>query len=102
MLLSGGELDGVRILAPETVRRMTTNSLPPEVRFINDDIGPAAGATWGLGLAIRSDRAYSQLPGSVGKLHVGRCLGHKVLDRPRREPDCPTDDPGAAWRQRSI
>jgi CubicO group peptidase (beta-lactamase class C family) len=31
MLLNGGELDGVRILKPETVRLMTTNSLPPDI-----------------------------------------------------------------------
>jgi CubicO group peptidase (beta-lactamase class C family) len=75
MLLNGGELDGVRILAPETVQRMTTNSLPPDIRFVNNDIGPAAGATWGLGFAIRSDRAYSQLPGSVGSYMWGGVWG---------------------------
>ena len=31
MLLNGGELDGVRILSPDTVRQMTTNSLPPDM-----------------------------------------------------------------------
>jgi CubicO group peptidase (beta-lactamase class C family) len=31
MLLNGGELDGVRILKPETVRLMMTNSLPPDI-----------------------------------------------------------------------
>jgi CubicO group peptidase (beta-lactamase class C family) len=29
MLLNGGELDGVRILAPETIRLMATDALPP-------------------------------------------------------------------------
>jgi CubicO group peptidase (beta-lactamase class C family) len=33
MLLNGGELDGVRILSRATVRLMTTNSLPPDIRF---------------------------------------------------------------------
>jgi hypothetical protein len=59
MLLNGGELDGVRVLSPATVRRMTTNALPPEVRFAN-------GATFGLGVGIRSDAAWSTVPGSVG------------------------------------
>lgn len=75
MLLNGGQLDGVRILTPETVRRMTTNSLPHDIRFVNNDIGPAAGATWGLGFAIRNDRAYSQLPGSVGSYMWGGVWG---------------------------
>ena len=33
MLLNGGELDEVRILSRATVRLMTTNSLPPDIRF---------------------------------------------------------------------
>jgi CubicO group peptidase (beta-lactamase class C family) len=59
MLLNGGELDGVRVLSPATVRRMTTNALPPEIRF-------ADGSTFGLGFGIRSDAAWSTVPGSVG------------------------------------
>ncbi len=31
MLLNGGQLDGTRILAPSTVRLMTSNHLPPEL-----------------------------------------------------------------------
>jgi CubicO group peptidase (beta-lactamase class C family) len=69
MLLNGGELDGVRILTPATVRRMTTNALPPDVRFAGIEssfAGPQGGATWGLGFAIRSDAAWSVVPGAVG------------------------------------
>lgn len=69
MLLNGGELDGVRILSPATVKRMTTNALPSGIRFagyVNGLVGPQAGTTWGLGFAIRSDAAWSTVPGSVG------------------------------------
>ncbi len=69
MLLNGGELDGVRILAPATVKRMTTNALPSGIRFagyVSGLVGPQAGTTWGLGFAIRSDAAWSTVPGSVG------------------------------------
>ncbi|GLH77978.1 hypothetical protein SSBR45G_28860 [Bradyrhizobium sp. SSBR45G] len=69
MLLNGGALDGVRILEPVTVRRMTANALPPQVRFagINSGIvGPLSGSTWGLGFAIRSDPKMSVVPGSLG------------------------------------
>lgn len=59
MLLNGGELDGIRVLSPLTVRQMTTNALPPEIRF-------ADGSTFGLGFGIRSDAAWSSVPGSVG------------------------------------
>ena len=68
MLLNGGELDGVRILSPATVRRMTTNSLPPGIRIANGGgfVGPGGGASWGLGFAIRADAARSKVPGSIG------------------------------------
>jgi CubicO group peptidase (beta-lactamase class C family) len=59
MLLNGGELDGVRVLTPATVRRMTTNALPPEIHFAN-------GSTFGLGFGIRSDAAWSWVPGAIG------------------------------------
>jgi CubicO group peptidase (beta-lactamase class C family) len=69
MLLNGGELDGVRILSAATVRRMTTNSMPSDVRFAGNNsssVGPRGGSAWGLGFAIRSDPAWSAIPGSVG------------------------------------
>src|SRR5205814_5380526 len=74
MLLNGGELDGVRILAPETVQRMTTNSLPPGIHFagiVGGSIGPPLGSTWGLGFAIRTDPEASLVPGSVGTFTWG-------------------------------
>jgi len=66
MLLNGGELDGARILAPATVRRMTTNSLPSDIQFVGGDMGPRGSASFGLGFGIRSDAASSWVPGSVG------------------------------------
>jgi CubicO group peptidase (beta-lactamase class C family) len=69
MLLNGGEIDGVRILSPATIRRMTTNALPSNIRFagyLSGLVGPLAGSTWGLGFAVRSDAAWSLVPGSVG------------------------------------
>jgi Beta-lactamase/PDZ domain len=66
MLLNGGELDGARILKPESVQLMTTNSLPKDIRFGLDFVGPTAGSTWGLGFAVRTDPERSSIPGSVG------------------------------------
>jgi hypothetical protein len=68
MLLNGGELEGARILSPTTIRRMTTNALPSEVRL-------ADGSTFGLGFAIRSDAAWSMVPGSVGSFYWGGAWG---------------------------
>ena len=72
MLLNRGELDGVRILSPATVQRMTTNALPPDIRFagyVSSVVGPQGGSTWGLGFSVRSDAAWSMVPGSVGSFN---------------------------------
>jgi len=78
MVLNGGELDGVRILSPASVRRMTTNALPPRIRFAGahvGNVGPLGGSTFGLGFAIRSNAAYSTMPGSVGSFSWGGAWG---------------------------
>jgi CubicO group peptidase (beta-lactamase class C family) len=69
MLLNGGELDGVRILKPETVRLMTTNSLPPDMHIAGREAGPAFGTGWGLGFAIRTNPDFSLIPGAVGSFN---------------------------------
>ena len=69
MLLDGGELDGVRILKPETVRLMTTNSLPSDMHIAGHEVGPAFGTGWGLGFAIRSNPDFSLIPGAVGSFN---------------------------------
>ena len=68
MLLNGGELDGARLLSSATIRRMTTNALPPDIRFAGNTtvVGPRGGSTFGLGFAIRTDAMWSWVPGSVG------------------------------------
>jgi len=58
MLLNGGELDGVRILAPATVQLMTANHLAPslmtgEFSIINEIIRPGMG--WGYDCAVFTD-----------------------------------------------
>jgi len=74
MLLNGGELDGMRILSAAAVSRMTTNALPPGIRFAGawrGSMGPPGGATFGLGFGIRSDATWSMVPGSVGSFTWG-------------------------------
>src|SRR5262249_30644831 len=79
MLLNGGELDGVRILNPASVRPMTTNALPAGIRFAGahvGDVGPLGGSTFGLGFAIRSNANWSsRVPGSVGSFSWGGAWG---------------------------
>jgi CubicO group peptidase (beta-lactamase class C family) len=66
MLLNGGELDGVRVLSPQTVKEMTTNALPSDIRIFGNEIGALAGTSFGLGFAVRTSPVFSKTPGAVG------------------------------------
>jgi len=74
MLLNGGELDGVRLLAPSTVALMTSDHLNPDIRFgpmTRNQFGalapiPENGIGFGLGFAVRIQAGRNALPGSVG------------------------------------
>jgi CubicO group peptidase (beta-lactamase class C family) len=74
MLLNGGELEGVRILAPKTIALMTSDQLPANterhtpVAMALGSFGPTPemGTSFGLGFAIRVDAGRSAVPGSVG------------------------------------
>jgi CubicO group peptidase (beta-lactamase class C family) len=76
MLLNGGELDGARILAPRTIRLMTTNHLPGggdltqhSVSMFSESIN--AGVGFGLGFAVAFDPARALLPSSPGEFYWG-------------------------------
>ena len=74
MLLAGGELEGVRILAPKTVALMTSDQLPATterhtgVAAALGNFGPVPemGTSFGLGFAVRVDAGRNPVPGSVG------------------------------------
>jgi CubicO group peptidase (beta-lactamase class C family) len=83
MLLHGGELDGVRLLAPKTVAHMASNHLPPGVgygetarpRFGALAPVPEMGYGFGLGFCVRLDQGRSPVPGSVGEYFWGGVTG---------------------------
>jgi len=60
MLLGGGALDGVRILAPKTVELMTADNLPPGTAYWQP------GVRFGLGVAVVTDPAQEGIIGSKG------------------------------------
>jgi CubicO group peptidase (beta-lactamase class C family) len=67
MLLNGGELDGARILRPETVKLMTTNHLPAAMLpFIPPTWPFRLGYGMGLGVRVIVNLAETGEPGSVG------------------------------------
>lgn len=55
MLLNGGELDGVRILAPATVQLMTSNHLATGLMTGESFMGPRPGLGWGYDCAVFTD-----------------------------------------------
>jgi len=77
MLLNGGELDGARILARKTVELMTSDHLPPHVRFSAstraqfEESSPTSefGQGFGLGFCVRKEPGRSPVPGSVGDFY---------------------------------
>lgn len=64
MILSGGTLDGFRVLSPATLAYMMSDHLAPEVGN-NLDILPE-GYGFGLGFAVRRQRGIAPFPGSPG------------------------------------
>jgi len=83
MLLNGGELDGVRILAPKTVALMASNHLPPGCQYGETAASrfgqlapvPEMGYGFGLGFCVRLTQGMSPAPGSVGEFFWGGVTG---------------------------
>jgi CubicO group peptidase (beta-lactamase class C family) len=76
LLVNGGELDGVRLLSPRTLRFMTTNHLP-DGRTLNE-MGQSTfsevamgGTGFGLGFSVLLDPAASKSLGSAGQYAWG-------------------------------
>jgi CubicO group peptidase (beta-lactamase class C family) len=64
MLLNGGELDGARVLRPETVALMTRNLLPEGMVPIAGYYGPGMGQ--GLGMAVKVHDPSERGPAPAG------------------------------------
>ncbi|NBE81687.1 serine hydrolase domain-containing protein [Micromonospora rubida] len=76
MLLRGGELDGVRLLGPRTVRFMTRNHLPGGRDLASFSPSGFAetvleGIGFGLGFAVVQDPVPARVPSSVGEYYWG-------------------------------
>ncbi len=75
-LLNGGEIGGVRLIGPKTVRLMTQNHLPggrdlTEMSQSMFSEATNAGIGFGLGFAVTMEPARTLLPGSVGEYYWG-------------------------------
>ncbi|MGQ0578359.1 MAG: serine hydrolase domain-containing protein [Betaproteobacteria bacterium] len=74
MLENGGELDGVRILAPKTVEYMTANHLHSNIS-LGPTFLPGPGYGFGLGFGTRVEVGQSEWPGTPGEFYWGGYAG---------------------------
>lgn len=76
MLLNGGELDGVRVLARKTVEYMTSDHIGPEVDTTKLREYPNInGYGFGLGVAVRRSAGMGGMPSSPGEFHWAGSTG---------------------------
>jgi CubicO group peptidase (beta-lactamase class C family) len=78
MMANKGELNGTRILAPNTVDLMTINHLSDNVAF-------RPGQGFGLGFSVVLDKGKRGLPGSVGEYGWGGAYGSSYWVDPKEE-----------------
>jgi CubicO group peptidase (beta-lactamase class C family) len=93
MLLAGGQLDGVRIVAPSTIALTSRNYLPGGAdlhEFAVDGFSEVtmAGMGFGLGLACVIDRAALKLPTSEGSITWGGAASTTFWVDPHEELSC--------------
>jgi CubicO group peptidase (beta-lactamase class C family) len=75
-LRRGGELDGVRLLGPKTLKLMTSNHLPGDADLADISTSLFSEATYrgigfGLGFAMTTDVARTGIAGSLGEYWWG-------------------------------
>jgi CubicO group peptidase (beta-lactamase class C family) len=86
-LLNGGELDGVRILSPNTVRYMTADHLggiePHRAGRSGELLPPGHG--FGLGFAVRLEDGVGASPGTKGLYYWGGIAGTTFFVDPAKD-----------------
>ena len=80
MLLKGGELDGVRIASPMTIKRMTTNAIAPGMLPLRMGV-ERYGYGFGLGFRVMVDVGRANGYTSIGEFGwSGAASTHVVID----------------------
>lgn len=73
MILNGGVLDGMRVLAPSTVTSMVTNQIPGVPAMFGDQIIPES--SWGYGFTVVQEQRFAYFGGGLvplgSALHPG-------------------------------
>ena len=86
MLMNGGELDGQRVLSPQTVAHMTANHLTPEIKNTVAGVEPHRdGFGFGLGVAVRTTAGLSAVPGNAGEYTWNGAFGTAFFADPKEK-----------------
>jgi CubicO group peptidase (beta-lactamase class C family) len=88
MMLNRGELDGARILKPETVDLMTRNHLAENLVPIKLGPLPLANIGFGLDFAVRVRAGDGEPAGSLGEYWWGGAASTQFLVAPRENLIC--------------
>lgn len=88
MMLGGGELDGVRVLKPETAALMVQNQLPEKLVPISLGPLPMANMGFGLGFSVRVGLGKNDPPGSLGAYGWGGAASTQFFIAPKEELIC--------------
>lgn len=87
MLINGGELDGVRLLSPVTVKYMASDHLGPDTKFAGVTTLPG-GTGFGLGFAVRHETGRFEVPGNAGEYFWAGAAGTGFYVDPKDEIVC--------------
>ncbi len=86
MLLGGGELDGVRLLASKTVDLMRSNHLnPAQLISYGTPEAPNYGFGYGLGVGVMMDRGLNGSMRSNGSYGWGGAAGTEMIIDPQED-----------------
>jgi CubicO group peptidase (beta-lactamase class C family) len=88
MLLNGGELDGVRILSPATVKLIDSNQLADEIRAKPEAFSDRSGVGFGVDVNVTLDTAKAGTLGGLGSFGWGGAAGTNFWVDPTNDVIC--------------
>jgi len=88
MLLNGGELDGVRILSPASVRLMDSNQLADDIRAKGEGFSVRSGVGFGVDVNVTLDTAKAGTLGGLGSFGWGGAAGTNFWVDPSNDVVC--------------
>jgi CubicO group peptidase (beta-lactamase class C family) len=87
MMVNGGQLDGVRLLSPTSVRYMTSDHLGADFKSAGVTTLPA-GTGFGLGFAVRRETGRFEVTGNAGEYYWAGAAGTGFYVDPKLDLIC--------------